>query len=296
MNNSLKIGIIAGIVAGFIAGVVAIIFQNIGFTFGLSYAMMWSPPSNFALVHILMGLIWGVIFGIIYSIGYRLIPGKGVSKSLLFGMLIFLITNFREAVWYLPYSPAYNTQLFPWMFIGIFMWIAYGLVLGFLYESLHQEYGIFKEEKKIVTYDMISGLHAGALAGFIGGVAAFLSRILGGLIGLFEMTISFFKEGQWIAITPTPFNLIAAVHIFFNMIWGIVFGLLYPLVYNLIPGKGVIKGICYGMIILLVTSFRLGIYYLAWGEIIDLFWIWTYIGFFNTLFFGLVIGYAYKKE
>ena len=183
MTSSWKIGAVSGLIAGFVAGVVAIFFQNIAFMISFPYALIFTSPTNFALVHILMGVIWGGIFGIIYSKGYGLIPGEGLSKSFFFGMLVFLITNFRDASYYLPYWPLYNPLTFSWIFIGVFMWIAYGLVLGFLYETLHTGYSILKE--KIVTYDMSSGLYAGAFAGFIGGVAAFLSRILAGILGIY---------------------------------------------------------------------------------------------------------------
>jgi hypothetical protein len=292
MNSSLKIGALSGVIAGFAAAIVAVICQDICLAIGFPYAIIWTTPPNLALVHIVVGIIWGAIFGIIYSKGYGLVAGKGLSKGLLYGMIIFLFTNIRDATFYVPYG-IFVAQYVPWLFIGFFMWAAYGLLLEILYGELHVRYRLGREGPKIKTYDMKGGIHPGAIAGLAGGIAAFLSRILGGMLGIFEVSVRM-EGGRLITITPTPFTGLAGVHIILNMIWGTIAGVLYPVVYNLVPAKGVTKGLYYGLIFFLVTSFRTTVYYLGWGDM-NLTWMWGFVGIFQVIAYGLVLGALYRK-
>ena len=65
-------------------------------------------------------------------------------------------------------------------------------------------------------------------------------------------------------------------------------------VYEKIPNQGMLKGIIFGLTIYLITSFRVGIEFLACGYDIAYSSLWitgTFILFFT---FGIVLGYLYK--
>jgi hypothetical protein len=83
--------------------------------------------------------------GLIFPKVYNLIPGKGAIKGLFYGLIAFLFTE----VIILPYSLVYG---FYWesrvpllseaiffgvkqlIFLGLSVWIVFGIVLGYLYK------------------------------------------------------------------------------------------------------------------------------------------------------------------
>jgi hypothetical protein len=84
-------------------------------------------------------VIWGIIFGFLYERFYDLIPGKGVMKGFVYGLLIWLVSNIRS-VSIMGLALAYPFTVAPW---GItYLWggfwavvVAYGPVLGVLYKK-----------------------------------------------------------------------------------------------------------------------------------------------------------------
>ncbi|MFC1505837.1 hypothetical protein ACFLQ6_02080 [Thermoproteota archaeon] len=54
-------------------------------------------------------------------------------------------------------------------------------------------------------------------------------------------------------------------HIFINLIWSIIFGAIFARVYNVVPGKRIMKGLCYGLIIYLLDTFQTSMYSIPWG-------------------------------
>jgi hypothetical protein len=293
--KSWKIGAIAGLIAGFIAGIVASISNTVANIIGLPNPNIVVPTTNIPEVYILMNVIWGIIFGIIFTVVYDLIPGKYISKGLFYGLIIFLITNFRDSSYLWPQLILYFPFILSWGFIGLFQSIVYGSILGFFYRILLGKYGVAKARRKIETYNIISGIRVGAIAGLLGGVFALFSRILGEIIGLFPFMYAL-KEGEYIVIEDFFLRFLDGIdsQLFINMIWGIVFGMIFTKVYNLVPGKGIKKGIFYGMMFFLAASLRMSLYLFLWGD----FWYgWSFlfIGFFNALFYGLFLGILYKK-
>jgi len=150
-------------------------------------------------------------------------------------VFILLITNVRDISFWLPYG-IYTLSSIGWVIVGFFQYVTFGSIIGILYNSLFSKYGTPKVEPKIKTYGILSGTNAGAIAGLIGGVMAFLSRVVGNNIGLFKFLWDF-------PVTPIIFTYVAALHILINMLWGAVFGVVYTKVYSLVPGKGIIKGL-----------------------------------------------------
>jgi hypothetical protein len=294
MNNSLKIGIVAGLVAGFIAGIVASISNTVANLIDLPNPLVTVPTTNIPEIYIFVNIIWGIIFGIIFSIAHDLIPGKYISKGLFYGLVIFLITNIRDYS-YLIIIGVYTPFALCWYFIGFFQSITYGIILGLLYRLLSVKYGISITRPEIKTYSVMSGIQVGAIAGLLGGAFALLSRVLGGLVGLFPFMYVII-EGEKIVIEDFTIQIISGIasQLFINMVWGIIFGIIFVKAYNVIPGKGVKKGLIFGMLFFLVASCRLSVYFILWGDL-DAFWTYFFIGFFNALFYGLFLGLLYRK-
>jgi hypothetical protein len=292
--KSWKIGAIAGLIAGIFGGIVASISNTVANIIGLPNQNIFVPTTNIPEIYILINLIWGIIFGIIFTIVYGLIPDKYISKGLFYGLFIFLVTNFRDSSYLWPTGTLYLPVILSTCFIGFFQSIAYGSILAPLYKTLLKKYGVTKVERKIKTYDVKGGIIPGAIAGLLGGVFALISRILGGIIGLFP----FFwvaKEGEIIVVEDFFIIFLSGIdnQLLINLIWGIVFGIIFTKLYNLVPGKGIRKGIFYGIIFFLVASLRYSLYLFLWGDIIYG-WAFLFIGFFNALFYGLFLGILYK--
>jgi len=233
-----------------------------------------------------MNLIWGAILGVIYSKTYDLIPGKAISKGLIFGMIIALITNVRDVSFWLPFG-LYTIPSISWSLVGFFQYVSYGLILGILYQTLLTKYRISKEKLKINTYDVSGGLLIGAIAGLTDGVVSSISDVLGTRIGLFPATP--------IPITPIPYLAIIGQTLLINMIWGTILGVVFVNAYDLIPGKGILKGICFSLIFFLISSLRMAVYFGGFGDMI-MAWSYGFVGFFGTgIAFGVALGYLYKK-
>jgi len=289
--NTLKIGIIAGLIAGLIYGIFLIITENILATIELAFFLSIHYLSKITTIEIIFGIIWSIIFGIIYSKAYHVIPGKAILKGLVFGLFLYFITHVRTAIWIIPY--AYYYWAFLYVIQGIIPWISFGLVLGFLYESLHTIYEVPKEKKKIIQYNMKSGILPGGIAGFIGGIPAFISVVIGSILRLMTMLTPEYEN--WLDyLTDVPFLTSQfIVHSGMHMLWGVIFGAVFAKVYNLVPRKGKVKGLYYGLIILLITGMRYSIYTLAYGDIAT-FWQWILPEICAFITFGIVLGHLYK--
>jgi len=294
MNNSLKAGIISGLFAGIVLGTAYDITTRIAFSLDL-FESWWRPIiSNITVVNIPLFSFWGIILGVIYSSIYTLIPKKGIWKGLIYGLFLYFIVTIRIEFFSIAYSLFLNAA--GHFFTGFFSWLSYGLVLGILYKYLCNRYNVSKEEKKIVQYDMMSGLLPGAIAGFSGGLAASVFAVIGQVTGYWGTIIA----GEIISTLDFWMSQ-AGTHILINMIWGTIFALFFPKVYNLIPGKKILKGLYYGLVMFLITTFNLttwliiwyanhNLWELAFKEILGL-----SVGSANAIVFGLVLGLLYRK-
>ena len=81
-----------------------------------------------------LSVIWGIFFGVIYGRFFDNIPSKGVMKGLVYGILVWIAKDVAAG--------SYAAMIFMAMYIsinlsivGFFMWIVYGLVLGYLYKK-----------------------------------------------------------------------------------------------------------------------------------------------------------------
>jgi hypothetical protein len=289
--KSWKIGAVSGLIAGIIAGLITVFFNMpLNLKLGLAYfplPPLGTPFTKIMTVEIVINVIWGVFLGSIYSKIYDLIPGKRISKSLLFGLICYLITNIRGTAlnlfyWYILSAISYMVFIFPW--------IAYALVLGFLYEFLQGRYLTTKEKLKIIRHDIRSGIHPGAIAGLLGGIIAFITMVIGIAIGFWPPRIPDPDIGFFLSQLGT--------HVFFNMIWGVVFGMLFVMFYDRIPSKDIKKGIVFSLTIFFITTFRGNFRQIAYSGMPKLLlysYEWITMGFFMFLTVGFVLGLFYKK-
>ena len=81
-----------------------------------------------------LSVIWGIFFGVIYGRFFDNIPGKGIMKGLVYGILVWIAKDVAAgsyvALIFMATSISINLIL-----VGFFMWIVYGLVLGYLYKK-----------------------------------------------------------------------------------------------------------------------------------------------------------------
>jgi len=139
MKSGFISGAIAGVIAGIVAAIVALI-STIIFVFIMKVLPyigapeIWIPSMQtlFAIVSFLLNMIWGGILGILYVVLYNSIPGKGIKKGLIYGWIIFLISNVRAFSFLMPFA-IFDFGL-TWTAIGFFVLTTYGLVLGYLYK------------------------------------------------------------------------------------------------------------------------------------------------------------------
>ena len=296
MNSSLKIGAVSGLVAGFVSGIVATVFVKMSLSMGLPF--YWDPApvppiTNIAINEIVLSVLYGIMLGITYSKVYSLIPGKGVLKALCYSLAMFVLYSVLLSTFALAYG--YIEGTISTLFSDIFLFIAYGLVLGFFYESLHIRYGLTEKEPKIATYSMRGGIYPGAVAGILNGATAFLTIFLTTVYDLYQKTYTVTIPGY---LTNIDF-LISQLqtHILLNMVWGIVIGVIYTQVYHVVPGKGVLKGLVFGIVYFLIHSGKAAFGFALYGQMFtEMFVSLAYVGFLGDgIVNGLALGALYKK-
>jgi len=125
----MKSGVAAGAAAGVVAGIVGIVFGLVCVPIGF-----WCAITNQAAVAlIVITIIFGAIFGAMYSRFHDLVPGKGVSKGVYFGLMIWLVNITAGA--YVALVGGEVPTASSLIIFGFFIWIVYGAVLGVLYKK-----------------------------------------------------------------------------------------------------------------------------------------------------------------
>ena len=282
--NNWKIGAVSGLIAGIVSGIVAIYYALSMFNLGLPYWDIPSPPETplmyITTVELTMNIIWGIVLGIFYSKVYDLIPGRRISKGLIYGIVLGLIWSIRWVTFNIAYSAFGEAKA---NVISTLAFIIYGLVLGVFYEFLQSKYHPDQKKLKISKLDIGMGIQAGVIGGFLGGIAIFFLHVL------FWNPIDYPKFIADIGFLTAQLG----THSLINMGWGAVFGIFYARCYNRIPGRRVLKGIAFGMIIYFITSFRCATNAFLYDQI------GTSISCANAsilfLINGLVLGLLYRK-
>ena len=139
---------------------------------------------------------------------------------------------------------------------------------------------------------MKSGILAGASAGLISGLLSAIMIVIGRLIRLYGV------------LTPTGNMFIFSTGwIVLTIMFRVSFGLIYLKAYDIIPGKGIKKGLSFGLMIWFIKDIAAGAYLIFSGimtpprGIIE--WVaggvnLIVIGLYMWPIYGLVLGYFYK--
>jgi len=292
MDNSLKIGAVSGLIAGIIGGIIGLISAMMQFSIGIQYFFLAPPPEtpiiDIAVREIIINVIWGIVLGIIYSRIYDLILGRSWIKGIYYGVVLWILFNLRTAFIVGMYG------LYMWSIIWMFMFtlIIYGLVLGILYEKLGSKYIEVKEKVEKGKFDIMKGVQAGAIAGFAYGVVVFLTMTVSAYIGIFGQ-LPGTAESPYLTDIGFMLNQLGS-HAVVNLFWGAVFGVFYAIFYDRIPKEGILKGLCFALIIYFITSFRASVYFFAYGHIISSM-NWFIAGILPVIVYGFVLGLLYRK-
>ena len=129
----MKRGYVAGVIAGVAAALSGILFAALGSQIGLFGTPPNITPMQFTIDWLIITTILGAIFGVIYARVYDLMPGKGIVKGLIAGSAIWLIKDIATGA-YLGAERA-PVSVFAIIWVGFFIWIIYGLVIGALYKK-----------------------------------------------------------------------------------------------------------------------------------------------------------------
>lgn len=290
MDNSLKIGIISGLVAGIVGGIIAFFLAvyhiEIGLLdFGLENLSI-IPIKEIAIVEIPFYIITGIVLGIIFSKVYDLIPGKGIVKGFIAGLVLYLIFGIR---WY-TYGIMFSLPTAVLNYIVIY--VPMGLVLGISYEILNKRYVSKQEKFTTITYNLKGVFYPGAIAAIVSGVPSYLAVWI-----IYDPLI-------WQRFTTNIGFLMMVLGIFviFYMTWGIVFGTLYAMFYDKIPKSGILKGLIFAMAIYFFTNLPNTIHELMYYQVLTLEYevlvrgiLSLLTGLFAFVPFGLVLGWLYRK-
>jgi len=278
MNNSLKKGAITGLIAGLIAGIVMVFIANILPDLGLTYWHLETPDAaplvNPVIFEITNNIMWGIFLGIIFSKIYDLIPGKGVFKGLLFGFVYYAFLNVRFAI----FMNSYNQELIA---ISAFLYIhpiVYGLVLGVLYR-------VPEKKLEISKHDKMWGVYSGVFAAIVFSISVIIYFIIFASLGITEQPLDI----EYLIFQQSA-------HMVINMFWFGICGVFYATFYDRIPGKNLMKGLCFGLIFWILVSGRIGVYYFSYGWFDLAMFLWGVFAPGLFMIWGIMLDAFYKKR
>ncbi|MCW4032847.1 MAG: hypothetical protein NWF08_05590, partial [Candidatus Bathyarchaeota archaeon] len=122
----------------------------------------------------------------------------------------------------------------------------------------------------------------GALAGLIAGIAA---GIVHTICANIATSIGLFSLG-WHPIIPNAY----VANISLGIIFGVICGVIYSKANGVIPGKCILNGAFYGLILLLLSWVQTGTFGLIYGIYLDVAG-HIFTGFFKWIAYGLVLGF-----
>jgi hypothetical protein len=137
---------------------------------------------------------------------------------------------------------------------------------------------------------MVSGFHAGAIAGVAGGLAAVASHVLNIILGLSWLTQ---YELPGLLVFETLINHIV-VEIGLTAIYGAIFGLIYSKFYERIPGKGIKKSFIFSMMFYLISNIYLASFAAAYGNL-PVAGGFAWAGFWTLAVYGIVLGAIHER-
>jgi uncharacterized membrane protein YagU involved in acid resistance len=129
----MKSGPLVGAIGGLAAGIAGNIFFFVGEMIGLLSPPKGVDPMTVMITATVVSIIFGTIFGTIYSKLFDCLPGKAIMKGLYFGLMIWLIKDIAAGTYvYIMGVPSITVSL---IWVGFFMWVAFGLVIGTIYKK-----------------------------------------------------------------------------------------------------------------------------------------------------------------
>ncbi|WP_455277970.1 hypothetical protein [[Eubacterium] cellulosolvens] len=137
---------------------------------------------------------------------------------------------------------------------------------------------------------MKSGIFAGTIAGVVMGIVA-------SIVGYFLTGLRLIEPAGGFEIwnDPSMQILLVLAEISLGLIWGSIFGAIYSYTHNIIPGKGIIKGLYFGLIIWLIKDVAAGSYTALILTQIQTALLLIIYGFIMWIVYGPLLGYLYKK-
>jgi len=135
------------------------------------------------------------------------------------------------------------------------------------------------------------GAIAGLIAGSVSGVVFSIIAEIGASNGLWE---DFWR--------PLIINSIEP-NIFVSMIFGTILGIIYARIYKVVPGKNILKGLCFGLIIYLIYIVRIDTFWIGYnywlniiGDSISWPFTWIVYGIMLEVFYTNLLGYNPEDE
>jgi hypothetical protein len=165
-------GAIAGLTGGIAAGLVTYSIPM----FGLEPIMGVPANQPFdvymvqSLSHIFFNMCWGTIFGLMFTQVYELVPGKRITKGLIYGLIIWFLTTFYGSIYVylvLAYVGVWWTfpQNFPFDLTGFVNAAVFGFALGLLYRKPKEASTDKEEETQVVKISKCIHCNATILKG-----------------------------------------------------------------------------------------------------------------------------------
>ncbi|WP_455276204.1 hypothetical protein [[Eubacterium] cellulosolvens] len=137
---------------------------------------------------------------------------------------------------------------------------------------------------------MKSAILAGAIAGAVMDIGFITSAYVFANIGVLEP-----PGGSMEIWGPSMWLLATLAHLSLGIFWGMILGVVYAYLYSLIPGKGAVKGLCFGFSIWIFKDILAGSYLALTMNEVGSATILIIVGFFMWIVYGPVLGILYKK-
>ncbi len=290
MSSSWKIGAVSGLIAGLVAAIIGTVMLIVYLYAGLPLNPHSVNMPKFFTIFILHTMFWSMILGVVYSRAHEVISDKLISKAVLFGLFCGLVYNIFDAVFLLAYSFIDSFHAIRIVIMGLIVWIPFGLILASLYGRWYKG-----EKQKIITYDLKSGIHPGAIAGFICGILSYFLAVFYPYIGVYQPLYSGY-------LTDITFMLGQfGTHVLISMLWGTILGVLFAKAYNIIPKRGIVKGFYYGLILFFLSGVQLTMFFVVAGLVFNdpshVMWGIMWFIFYMLVYplYGVILGRLYRK-
>jgi uncharacterized membrane protein YagU involved in acid resistance len=130
----MKRSLIVGLFAGFVAGLVKAALY-VGVLWGLFSYFLYPALDvpGMVILYVLHTTLWGIVFGALYDFFYDYIPGVGIKKGLVYGLILWVTTIVHMSVITIIYG---LTEGFQDFIAGFFsLCLVYGPLLGILYKK-----------------------------------------------------------------------------------------------------------------------------------------------------------------